>query len=152
MCPDPYADNKLDTRYPCAAKSDVNGELRVILDARAQNRGLELAVYPSRAVIKHEIHELILTTESTAEPGAVVNDISYLGYFEVLDGGVLWAGDRVLVNDKPIGTLAGYDMTHFPNHMNIVIKIDGGLYTGLEAGLKLGAPISFVFPGRPEKD
>lgn len=149
--PDPYTDNKLDTRYPCAAKSAVNGELRVILDARAQNRGLELMQYPSRAVVKHEIHEIILTTEPAAAPGMVVNQIAYLGYFEVLTSGVLWVGDKVMVNGKFIGTLAGYDMTHFPNHMNIIIKIDGELYTGLDEGFKVGMPIVFVFPGRSEK-
>ncbi|MHB0924102.1 MAG: DUF6917 domain-containing protein [Bellilinea sp.] len=147
----PYADNKLDTRYSCAAKSDVNGELRVILDARANNRGLELMQFPSRAVVKHEIHEIILTAEPTAAPGAVVNHIAYLGYFEVLTNGVLWVGDKVMINGKLIGTLAGYDMTHFPNHLNIVIKIEGELYTGLEAGFKVDMPLQFVFPGRLER-
>jgi len=150
MCPDPYAANKLDTKYPCADKSVVNGKICVILDARAADRNLELVKYPSRAVIKHEIHEIILTAEATAAPGAAVNNISYLGYFEVDESGVIWVGDRVLVGGKDIGRLAGYDMTHFPNHMNIIIKIDGELYTGLEAGLEVGTPISFVFPGRPE--
>jgi len=151
MSPDPYAAKKLDTKYPCADKSIVNGKLCVILDARAQNRGLELVQFPSRAVMKNEIHEIILTAEESAAPGAVVNDISYLGYFEVLESGVIWVGDKVLVGGRVIGTLAGYDMTHFPNHMNIIIKIEGGLYTGLEAGCKVGEPISFLFPGRPEK-
>lgn len=149
MSPDPYAAKKLSTKYPCADKSIVNGKLCVILDARAQDRGLELVVFPSRAIQKYEIHEIILTAESSAGPGQKVNDISYLGYFEVLESGVLWVGDKVLVAGKEIGTLAGYDMTHFPNHMNIIIKIDGDLFTGLEAGIKVGAPISFVFPGRP---
>ncbi len=149
MSPDPYAANKLNTKYPCAAKDPLPGKLSVILDARARDRGLELVVYPSRAVQKHEIHELILTAEAGAAPGAKVNDISYLGYFEVLESGVLWVGDRVLIDGRQIGTLAGYDMTHFPNHMNIIIKIDGELYTGLEAGLQVGAEITFVFPGRP---
>ncbi len=149
MSPDPYSANKLDTKFPCADKSIVNGNLCVILDARASERGLELAPYPSRAVLKHEVHELILTAEQEAGPGAKVNRISYLGYFEVEGSGVLWVGDKVLVGGREIGRLAGYDMTHFPNHMNIVIKIEGDLYTGLEAGFKVGAPVSFVFPGRP---
>ncbi len=149
MSPDPYSANKLDTKFPCADKSVVNGKLCVILDARASERGLELAPYPSRAVLKNEVHELILTAEKEAGPGAKVNQISYLGYFVVEESGLLWAGDRVLVGGREIGRLAGYDMTHFPNHMNIVIKIEGDIYTGLEAGFKVGAPVSFVFPGRP---
>lgn len=151
MSPDPYAANKLSTKYPCADKSIVNGKLCVILDARAQDRALELVLFPSRAVQKYEIHEIILTAESTALPGGKVNQISYLGYFEVLESGVLWVGDKVIVAGQQIGTLAGYDMTHFPNHMNIIIKIEGELFTGLEAGIPVGAPISFMFPGRPQE-
>lgn len=151
MSPDPYSTKKLDTSFPCASKSNVIGKLCTILDARAQNRALELVQYPSRAILKNEIHELILTAENTAEPGAVVNTISYLGYFEVLDSGVIWVGDKVLIGDTEIGTLAGYDMTHFPNHMNIVIKTNTELYTGYEKGLELGQVITFKFSGRPSK-
>jgi hypothetical protein len=149
MSTDPYAANKLDTKYPCADKIPVNGKLCVILDARASDRGLELADYPSRAVLKDEVHELILTAESIPGPGSKVNKIAYLGYFIVRASGVLWVGDQVLIGRREIGVLAGYDMTHFPNHMNIIIKTNGDIYTGLEAGFKLGAPVSFVFPGRP---
>ncbi len=150
MSPDPYAANKLDTKYPCAKKGTVHGKLCVVLDARASNRALELVKFPSRAVLKNEIHELILTAEATAEPGSIVNTISYLGYFEVLESGVIWAGDKVMIGAIEVGTLAGYDLTHFPNHMNIVIKTDRALFTGLEANLEVGLPVTFVFPGRPE--
>ena len=151
MSPDPYAAKKLDTKYPCASKTIVVGKLCVILDARAQNRGLELVQYPSRAVLKNEIHELILTAEQTAEPGAVVNDISYLGYFEILDSGVVWVGDKVFIGGREIGVLAGYDMTHFPNHMNIIIKTEEQLFTGLEMKFELGQSVTFNYPGRPGK-
>ncbi len=151
MSPDPYSSKKLDTKYPCTGKNIVSGKLCVILDARAQERALELVAYPSRAVLKNEIHELILTTESNAEPGMVVNNISYLGYFEVLESGVIWVGDKVMIGDLEIGTLAGYDMTHFPNHMNIIIKTQRKLFTGFEAGLVLGQPVTFTYTGRPQE-
>lgn len=150
MSPDPYVTNALDTKYPCAAKSVVNGKICCILDARAKNRGLEIVQYPSRAVQKYEVHEIILTAEGDAGPGKQVNDISYLGYFEVLESGIIWVGDKVIVEGQTIGELAGYDMTHFPNHMNIIVKIEGELFTGLDMGLQAGSPISFLFGGRPE--
>lgn len=145
MSPDPYINNLLDQEIPCKDKTVVSGKLVCILHARAEERGLELIPFPSRAVLKHEVHELILTAEDSARPKSIVNNISYLGYFEIEESGVLWAGDQVSVDGKPIGILAGYDLTHFPNHMNIVIKITGELYTGWEAGLKPGAPITFTF-------
>ena len=144
MSPDPYVNKLLDQELPCKAKSPIVGQINCILHARADERGLELCPYPSRAVLQHEIHEIILTAEEAA-PGKQVNKISYLGYFEVLRGGVLWVGDRVDVDGKPIGVLAGYDLTHFPNHMNIIIRIEEPLYTGFEVGLKPGASIAFTF-------
>ena len=40
-----------------------------------------------------------------------------------------------------IGTIAGFDDTHMPNHMNIVIAQDR-LQSGAELGLKLEEPVS----------
>lgn len=151
MSPDPHVQKILDTRFPCATHAPIIGRMNCILHARAPQRGLELCPYPSRAVIKGETHELILTNEDAA-PNKTVNAISYLGYFEVIEGGVMWVGDRVFVEGREIGELAGYDLTHFPNHMNIIIKITDPLYTGLEANLQLGASISFVFRGRPQEE
>lgn len=152
MSPDPYTNRLLDTRYPCAEKSPVSGELVCVLDARSARRGLVLSTFPSRAVLQHEIHELILTSEPEAAPGQTVNQISYLGYFEVSQGGVLWVGDRVVIAGIEIGVLAGYDLTHFPNHMNLIIKTDTALFTGFEAGFHPGVSVAFIFPGRPTQE
>lgn len=145
MSPDPYINKLLNTDLPCKAKPPLPGRLCLILHARAEQRGLELSPFPSRAILKHEVHELILTAEEHAKPGSIVNQIAYLGYFEVLESGVLWVGDRVEINGQLIGWLAGYDMTHFPNHMNIVIQAVEPIQTGYEAGLQPGAEIRFIF-------
>jgi hypothetical protein len=122
----------------------VIAKVNCVLHARAANRGLTICPFPSRAVIKHEIHELILTSED-ASPGTVVNNISYLCFFEILESGMLWAGDRVECKDTFIGCLMGYDFAHMPNHMNIITQIKGDLYTGYEAGLKPGDELKFTF-------
>jgi hypothetical protein len=145
MSPDPYVNKLLDKEFPCTDKSLVAGRINCILQARAEQRGLELCPYPSRAVLQHEIHELILTAEE-AGPGKRVDRIAYLGYFEVLEGGVLWVGDRVEVDCQVVGRLAGYDLTHFPNHMNIIIQAQAPLRTGFESGYKPGAAITFTLP------
>lgn len=148
MSVDPYTGKKLDTPFPCADKATVPGRVCAVLDARALERGLQLAPFPSRAVLKHEVHELILTAEAAAGPGAWVNQIAYLAFFEVLQSGILWAGDRVLIGGREVGRLAGYDLTHFPNHLNIIVKTSAKLLTGLEMGINLDDPLEFVFPGR----
>ncbi len=151
MSLDPYANNLLDVEMPCADKTPVVGRLCCILHARAEQRGLQLATFPSRAVQQHEIHELILTAEERAEPGREINRIAYLGFFEILVGGVLWSGDRVEIGERCVGTLAGYDLTHFPNHLNIVVCAGEPVSTGLEFGFHLGDSVTFIFPKKESR-
>jgi len=147
--PDPYAHQLFSTSgTPCAEKTPVTGVINCTLHARSERRGLELAAFPSRALLKNEIHELILTAEECG-PGKTVNQIAYLGFFEIQQGGILWVGDRVTLNGETIGVLAGYDLTHFPNHFNIVIKAPAPLKTGLESGVHPGDTVAFIFE-KPE--
>lgn len=145
MSPDPYVDNLLDQEMPCKAKPPVIGRVVCVLHARAAQRALELCPYPSRAVIKDEIHELIVTAEP-AGPNSTVNQIAYLVFFEVLQSGILWVGDRVEIKGEMRGILAGYNFAHMPNHMNLIIRGNEPLQTGYELGLVPGDPIRFVFP------
>ncbi|MEW6178555.1 MAG: hypothetical protein AB1522_01375 [Chloroflexota bacterium] len=147
MSPDPYVNGLLDQAMPCKAKLTVPGKIVCVLHARAEARQLELCPYPSRAVLKNEIHELILTAEPEAGPGKVVNRIAYLAFFEVLESGILWVGDRMMVNGRCLGILAGYDFSHLPNHMNIILKVPQNPQTGFELGLQPGEPVEFVFAG-----
>jgi len=106
------------------------------------NRGLQLITPISRCIKKHEIHELIFTDEQDAGPGKEVNNISYLGFFEVEQGSVMITGDKLYLAGKHIGYVAGFDATHMPNHLNIVIKTDKRL-TGVELGAGLDMEVIF---------
>ena len=144
--PDPYVNQLLDQNLPCREKPPVEAQVNTVLHARADKRGMELCPYPSRAVLKYEIHELIITADE-AGPGKLVNRIAYLCFFEVLNSGMLWVGDRLEINGRTVGTLAGYEFAHMPNHMNIIIQAAEPLQTGFELGLHPGNPVRFVFPG-----
>lgn len=150
MCPDPYQDRLLNTPMPCVAKLPVHGAVSTVLHARAEKRGLTLSPFPSRAVLKQEIHELILTEEDAA-PGAVVDLISYACFFEVLESGILWQGDLVFINGREVGTLAGYEFSHLPNHMNIIVRARKKAQTGQEMKLQPGDPLEFRFVQNPIK-
>ena len=141
---DPYAAGKFAAN-PYAAKSVVKGPLVVVLAGRMEDRGLALITPISRCLSRHDIHELILTDEPTAKPGAKVNRIAYLGFFAVAAGGVIVSGDEVTLDGRPIGVLAGFDETHMPNHLNIVIRTDR-LLSGVEQDARLGAVVSFRLP------
>ena len=127
---------------PYVAKSDVEGTLVVVLRGAFEDRGLELIKPISRCVQKYEIHELIFSDEEGIGPGATVNKISYMGFVEILKGGVLISGDGLFCNGERVGFIAGFDETHMPNHLNIVISREKRI-TGEELGCKPGDEITF---------
>jgi len=138
---DPYASGMFKEN-PYFAKSDIRGKLVVVLQGMYEDRGLELIKPVSRCVKKYEIHELITSDEEDAAPGTKVNKIAYLGFVEILDGGVITTGDGVFRNGERIGFVAGYDETHMPNHLNIVLLCDKRV-TGAGSGCLVGDEVIF---------
>lgn len=127
---------------PYAAKTAIDGRLVVILRGKLEKRELELIPMISRAVQKHEVHELIITDEMDAGPKSRVNKIAYIGFVEIVKGGVLVVGDTLSIQGKSIGKIAGFDETHLPNHLNIVIAAENRA-DGIELGLQLETEVEF---------
>ena len=99
----------------------VEGETVALLHIAFRERGLKLIETKSRAVKMHEIHELMITDEEIA-PGKGADRVRAIGFFEITKAGIIVVGDNVLIEDKLLGVVTGYDLTHMPNHMNIVVK------------------------------
>lgn len=131
---DPYKAGMFKTN-PYFRKKPLKGNLVVVLDGKYEERGLKLIDQPSRCLLKHEIHEIIATDESS-KPGDIVNKIAYIGFFAVKEGGVVVAGDEVRIGGKIIGKILGFDETHMPNHYNIVISCNERI-SGKERNLGL---------------
>ena len=141
MSKEPHGSGILD-KYPYVAKSDVVGSLVCILDARSEARGMKLEIHPSRALCQGEIHELAITDDPQAGLEYTVDKVAYLAFFSVEQGGIVLVGDRVTVGEVEIGEVVGFDLTHFPNHMNILVGAKERK-TGLELGLSLGELVTF---------
>lgn len=142
---DPYAQG-LITFNPFVERKSIAGELVTVLDGMLNNRGIELIHARSRVLQKHEIHELILAVETGAKPGSNVDHICYLGFFEVLEGGVIVSGDRIRIGENWCGTVVGFDETHVPNHINIVVSGEVKK-TGLELQLRVGDGVQILPAG-----
>jgi hypothetical protein len=145
MTVDPYKSGMFK-KDPYFKKKDCAGELCVVLDGAFENRGLKLMVPPSRAFLAGDIHELIVTDEQEAKPGAEVNRIAYWGFFEVTAASVVVAGDEITIGGKCAGRIAGFDETHMPNHLNVVVKAAARV-PGAELGLELGDQVRIVRKG-----
>jgi len=128
---------------PYAAKRDVTGRLAVVLRGKLESRGLQLVAPISRAVRKYDIHELIITDESGAGPGKKVDSIAYAGFVEIITGGVLIAGDQLICGGRLLGRVVGFDETHLPNHLNIIIFSESRT-DGVDLGLALESEIKFI--------
>jgi hypothetical protein len=116
-----------------------------VLDSRREGRGLNLIHPRTRCIRRYEVHEIIITDESEAGPGRPVNRCHYLGFVEFQAGGLLVEGDSLSVAGRIIGSVAGFDESHFPNHYNIVIK-GPRLVTGIELKQKPGDALVFDPP------
>ena len=140
---EPYASG-LIKKSPYAQKKIIKGGIVVILDSIIEKRGLKLITPHSRAVKKGEIHELITTEEKEAGPGKIVNNVAYVCFFEVSEGGVIVVEDEVHIGKKFIGKIAGFDDTHMPNHQNIILYASKKK-TGVELKINLDEEISIKF-------
>ena len=127
---------------PYAANRTVSGELVTILRGVSANRGLALEAFRSRAVVAGQVHELMMTSRTGAAPGDTVDDVALLGFFEISRSGVILVGARVTVGGQVLGTVAGFDDTHMPNHQNICIEVND-LRDGVDLGLTVGELVRF---------
>ena len=117
-----------------------------VLDNRNDGRELALIKAHTRVVRRHDIHELILTDEQSAAPGGTVNGVHYIGFVEFeAGGGILAEGDSVNIGGKAIGTIAGFDESHCPNHYNVLIKGPRRI-TGVELQQQPGDLVIFLPP------
>jgi hypothetical protein len=121
MSDQPY-DPKLITPSVYGDRRPVMGEVVALLHITFEERGLELIQSRSRALRKGEIHELMVTDEEGTAPGGGADRVSAVAFFEVERGGLAVVGDAVTVSGKLLGHVTGYDMTHMPNHMNVLVK------------------------------
>lgn len=123
---------------PYVAKSDVSGRVVAVLRGVTDQRGLYLTAFRSRAVPAGEIHELMITDEA-CDVETTVNRVALIAFFEVTEGGVILLDDGVTIGERVVGTVAGFDETHMPNHQNICLS--GELGDGESIGIRVGDPV-----------
>lgn len=126
-----------------AANRPVEGQVVTVLDSTHEARELKLISTYSRALKKNSIHELIATDEAGRKPGDTADRIAYLAFFEVSRGGCLLVGETLFVDGRPIGEIVGFDETHEPNHINIIIGVKERK-TGVQLKISVGSKIKFT--------
>ncbi len=126
-----------------AGNRPVTGQVVTVLDSTHEKRGLKLIPTYSRALRKNSIHELIATDETDKIPGDTANRIAYLAFFEVTRGGCLIVGETLFAGSRRVGTILGFDETHEPNHLNIIVGVNAR-QTGPQLEISVGSKIKFT--------
>ena len=126
-------DNKNQTTITYGNHRPVEAEIIAVLNAIFTERRMRLIDSHSRAVKKYDINELMITDQTTS-PSEELNRMNAIAFFEVKDGGLIVSGDDVFLNGELFGVLAGFDMNHMPNHMNVIIKKDSIHIENLRVG------------------
>jgi hypothetical protein len=145
---EPHLGGVLDTRAPYFAKRPVAAEVVAVLHAHAASRRLELTMHPSRAVCAGEVHEILATDEPAKGLSSTVDRVGYVACIAFKQSGMVLVRDAVVLEGKVVGTVIGFDETHLPNHMNIVIYTDS-LVTGRDLGAQLGDEVRFEMSEYP---
>lgn len=131
------------TRLRMPSKLPVSTRVVRLLFHVADDRGMRLSPSGSRCIPVGQIHELVTTTDRPTNAGDIVDNVGFLGFVEFKDPAMLCRGDEVWLGDLRIGTLAGFDESHFPNHYNILIRSDR-LWTAGDVDLRPLDEIRFV--------
>ncbi|MDQ7792938.1 MAG: hypothetical protein RDU89_00800 [bacterium] len=125
--------------------------LVMILGSSRERRGLRLGQEYSRCLVREHVHEVILTKE-TGGPGSVIDRVAYLGFVRIENSGVVLVGDHVLWRGRALGRIAGFDGTHAPNHLNLVVTCTDECGDGISLGARLLDPIVFSQAGSNHED
>ena len=147
---DPHEEGRV-SRDHYYRKTEVRGRMFAILDWAVNDRGLNLMPHISRAVRRGDILELITTEEEGKRSGVIVDQIATLGFVEVTEAGLLLNGDTLSIDKEDIGEVIGFDETHMPNHLNVVIRV-ANRRTGKEAEIKLDATVKLSAIDEVETD
>jgi hypothetical protein len=139
----PYESGMVGGRPRIESRTNLAGRVVAVLTSKRDQRGLKLIHPYTRCIRKNEIHEFLVTDETEALPGATVNRVAAIAFIEFTDGGVIMEGDAVLIGGREIGRIAGFDESHFPNHMNILLK-SPQRKTGLEQRIEGGDSVEFI--------
>ncbi len=134
-------------KYLFSDKATIVASLVAVMDHRRHDRALGISEFKTRCVRRGEVHEFLMCMPSNE--ASSIDDVSYLGFAEIQTPGVIAVGDSVMLDDERVGIIYGFDNTHMPNHMNIVLE-GTSLKNGAERGLRVTQSL-YINPPREEK-
>ena len=101
-------------------KLRVRGRWVAVMNHACDAQAMVLSGFRTRCLKQGEIHQFIVCGQE-AVSGELIASVAYLGFGEIVAGGVIEIGDPVYIGEEPIGKIVGFDATYMPNYFNVVI-------------------------------
>lgn len=118
---DPYQSG-IAAKVSYTDKRTITARIVAVLKGTLEDRGLKIIFPRSRAVRQHDVVELMTTMQRECKAGDRVDRVTYIGFAEIENSGVLRVGDHVVFDGQVLWSVAGFDETHYPNHLNVIMK------------------------------
>jgi L-arabinose 1-dehydrogenase len=131
-----------EQRTRMTTKAPLGATLVKLLFHSSENRGMRLAPWRSRCVRAGDVHEIVLTTDEPEHADGRIDRVGFLGFAAFAASGVLERGDEVMLGDRRLGTVCGFDECHAPNHLNVLVHADG-LHTAGDLDAAVGDDLRF---------
>ena len=106
-----------------AIAAPVEITLVMVLGHSRAEREMEQGKYMTRCIKAGEVHELVAVAAHTLSDGKY-HGASYIGFAEFNSSAVIHVGEKVFLGAAYVGVVGGFDYTHFPNHINILIEAE----------------------------
>lgn len=113
-----------EERLRMPSKRPLAAHLVKLMFHTRQERGMALSPWGSRAIRAGDVHELVTTTDRPRRAGDRIDHVGFIGFAAFARPGLIERGDEVWVGDRRVGTVAGFDECHAPNHLNVVVDAD----------------------------
>ena len=123
----------------------LRGVLVRVLSHTRTDRGMTLAPFATRCVLRGSVHELVTTDQRRQTAGNAIDRVGFVGFIEFANSGLIARGDMVYRKGDRVGTVLGFDECHAPNHYNLLIETEE-LLTGLSLGMGIEDSVEFVPP------
>ena len=95
----------------------------MVLGHDRPEREMQKGSFLTRCIQAGEVHELVAVDANTLE-AEKYHGASYLGFVAFKAPAVIYVGESVFIEGKYLGVLGGFDYTHYPNHINILIETE----------------------------
>jgi len=142
---EPYKQGLIPNHWKYGKINPIKGRIIVVSGLRIIHRNLDLIFPRTRSLKKYDIVEIsVINTENICK-GNKINDLLYIGFFEVLEGGQAIVNENITINGVNIGKIFGFSDIHYPNHLNIILKSKKWHDKTVQESLKVFNSNSYIY-------